>query len=135
MDRYCSTNGRRRSTGAGHDARRIADERPGQSWYFPFSERAPRGEDEFEEERDGDGWDRDRRESHPRLQIAQADVRWPLLDVTSGAYTEEMEQEVIAVKPHVDGYGLTVVRMDNFIVSIKDEDEATLKRLTKDAAP
>jgi membrane protease subunit (stomatin/prohibitin family) len=61
--------------------------------------------------------------------------KWPLLDVTSGAYTEEIEQEVLgAVKPHVDGYGLTVVRMGNFTISIKPEDETTLKRLTKDQA-
>jgi membrane protease subunit (stomatin/prohibitin family) len=61
--------------------------------------------------------------------------RWALLDVTSGAYTEEIEQEIIAgFKPHVDGYGITIVRMGNFTVSIKDEDEATLKRLTKDTA-
>ena len=61
--------------------------------------------------------------------------RWPLLDVTSGAYTEEIEQEVLAgVKPHVDGYGLTVVRMGNFTIGIKPEDEATLKRLAKDQA-
>jgi membrane protease subunit (stomatin/prohibitin family) len=61
--------------------------------------------------------------------------KWPLLDVTSGAYTEEIEQEVLAgAKPHVDGYGLTVVRMGNFTIGIKPEDEATLKRLTKDQA-
>jgi membrane protease subunit (stomatin/prohibitin family) len=61
--------------------------------------------------------------------------RWPLLDVTSGAYTEEIEQEVIAgLKPHVDSYGLTVVRMGNFHISIKEEDEATLKKFSKDAA-
>ncbi|HXX29683.1 MAG TPA: SPFH domain-containing protein [Myxococcaceae bacterium] len=61
--------------------------------------------------------------------------RWALLDVTSGAYTEEIEQEVLAgVKPHVDGYGLTVVRLGNVTISIKPEDEATLKRLTKDQA-
>jgi membrane protease subunit (stomatin/prohibitin family) len=61
--------------------------------------------------------------------------RWPLLDVTSGAYTEEIETEVIAgVKPHVDTYGLTVVRLGNFHVSIKEEDEATLKKFSKDAA-
>ncbi len=72
-----------------------------------------------------------------RDRIAELLVKkkWPLLDVTSGAYTEEIEEEVLAaVKPHVDGYGLTVVRMGNFIVSIKDEDELTLKKLTKDAA-
>lgn len=61
--------------------------------------------------------------------------RWPLLDVTSGAYTEEIETEVISgLKPHVDGYGLTVVRMGNFHISIKEEDEATLKKLSKDVA-
>jgi membrane protease subunit (stomatin/prohibitin family) len=38
------------------------------------------------------------------------------------------------VKPHVDSYGLTVVRMGNFTIGIKPEDEATLKRLTKDQA-
>ena len=67
-----------------------------------------------------------------RDRIAELLVKkkWPLLDVTSGAYTEEIEQDVIAgFKPHVDGYGLTVVRMGNFTVSIKDEDEATLKQL------
>jgi len=61
--------------------------------------------------------------------------RWALLDVTSGAYTEEIEQDVLAgFRPHVDGYGITIVRMGNFNVSIKDEDEATLKKLTKDTA-
>lgn len=61
--------------------------------------------------------------------------KWPLLDVTSGAYVEEMEQEILAgLKPHVDGYGLTIVRMGNFVVSIKPEDEVTLKKLSKDVA-
>lgn len=61
--------------------------------------------------------------------------RWALLDVTSGAYTEEIEQEVIAgVKGHVDSYGVEVVRLGNFHVSIKEEDEATLKKLSKDVA-
>ncbi|RKH18147.1 SPFH domain-containing protein [Corallococcus sp. CA047B] len=61
--------------------------------------------------------------------------KWPLLDVTSGAYLEEMEVEILAgLKPHVDSYGLTIVRMGNFHVSIKPEDEATLKKLSKDVA-
>jgi membrane protease subunit (stomatin/prohibitin family) len=72
-----------------------------------------------------------------RDRIAEMVVKkkWPLLDVTSGAYTEEIEQEVIGgVKQHVDPYGVTVVRFGNFVVSIKPEDEATLKKLTKDQA-
>ncbi|RKH35200.1 SPFH domain-containing protein [Corallococcus sicarius] len=61
--------------------------------------------------------------------------KWPLLDVTSGAYVEEMETEILAgLKPHVDSYGLTIVRMGNFHVSIKPEDEVTLKKLSKDVA-
>src|SRR5512140_333857 len=72
-----------------------------------------------------------------RDRVAELMVKkgWPLLNVTSGAYTEEIETEVIAgVKPHVDGYGLTVVRLGNFQISIKPEDEATLKKFSKDVA-
>ncbi|MHB8874917.1 MAG: double zinc ribbon domain-containing protein, partial [Myxococcaceae bacterium] len=61
--------------------------------------------------------------------------KWALLDVTSGAYTEEIEQEVIAgTKVHVDTYGMSIVRLGNFHISIKEEDEATLKKLSKDVA-
>ncbi|QSQ24068.1 SPFH domain-containing protein [Pyxidicoccus parkwayensis] len=83
------------------------------------------------------GWFKNQVLKVTRDRIAELLVkkRWPLLDVTSGAYTEEIETEVIAgLKPHVDGYGLTVVRMGNFHVSIKPEDEATLKKLSKDVA-
>jgi membrane protease subunit (stomatin/prohibitin family) len=83
------------------------------------------------------GWFKNQVLKVTRDRIAELLVkkRWPLLDVTSGAYTEEIEIEVIAgLKPHVDGYGLTVVRMGNFHVSIKEEDEATLKKFSKDVA-
>src|SRR5947208_16057437 len=59
----------------------------------------------------------------------------PLLNVTSGALTEEIEQIVIeAVKPHLVDYGMKVVRMGNFVVDMKEEDEAQLKAMYKDAA-
>jgi len=83
------------------------------------------------------GWFKNQVLKVTRDRIAELLVkkRWPLLDVTSGAYTEEIETEVISgLKPHVDTYGLTVVRMGNFHVSIKPEDEATLKKLSKDVA-
>jgi membrane protease subunit (stomatin/prohibitin family) len=61
--------------------------------------------------------------------------KWPLLDVVSGAYTEEIEETVIAgVKKHVDHYGVQIVQMGNFVLSIKDEDERNLKKLYTDAA-
>ncbi len=83
------------------------------------------------------GWFKNQVLKVTRDRIAELLVkkRWPLLDVTSGAYTEEIEAEIISgLKPHVDGYGLTVVRMGNFHISIKEEDEATLKKLSKDVA-
>ncbi len=61
--------------------------------------------------------------------------RWPLLDVTSGAYTEEIEQQVIqGVQPHVEGYGIQVVRSGNFVINISDDDRDNLKKLYTDAA-
>lgn len=61
--------------------------------------------------------------------------KWPLLDVTSGAYTEEIEEEVIAgVKKHVDSYGLEIIRIGNFTISISDDDKKNLKKLYTDAA-
>ncbi|MFO0655877.1 MAG: SPFH domain-containing protein [Polyangia bacterium] len=59
----------------------------------------------------------------------------PLLNITSGALTEEIEAEVLeGLKPHMQGYGMRVVRLGNFVVSIKEEDEQTLKSMYKDAA-
>ena len=61
--------------------------------------------------------------------------KWPLLDVTSGAYTEEIEEDVIAgCKKHVDSYGVEIIRLGNFVISIKDEDSKNLKKLYTDAA-
>ena len=83
------------------------------------------------------GWFKSQVLKTTRDRIAELIVKkkWPLLDVTSGAFTEEIETEVIAgVKQHVEPYGVTVVRFGNFTVSIKPEDEQTLKKLSKDAA-
>lgn len=61
--------------------------------------------------------------------------RWPLLEVTSGAYTEEIEVDVVGgVKGHVASYGVEVVRLGNFQIAIKEADEASLKKLAKDVA-
>src|SRR5262249_55639578 len=83
------------------------------------------------------GWFRDLMLKTIRDRIAELLVKkkWPLLDVTSGAYTEEIEQEVIqAVKKHIDSYGVQVVRLGNFVISIREEDAANLKHLYTDAA-
>ncbi len=83
------------------------------------------------------GWFKSQVLKVTRDRIAELIVKkkWPLLDVTSGAYTEEIETEVIAgTGTHTDSYGVQIVRFGNFTLSIKPEDEATLKKLSKDVA-
>ncbi|MDF1799588.1 MAG: SPFH domain-containing protein, partial [Planctomycetota bacterium] len=61
--------------------------------------------------------------------------KWPMLDVTSGAYTEEIEVEVLAgLTKHVDTYGVHVARLGNFVIAIDEEDSENLKKLYTDAA-
>jgi len=60
---------------------------------------------------------------------------WPLLDVTSGAFTEEIEKDVLAgLDEHVHAYGIDIVRLGNFVIDIDEEDGANLRRLYTDAA-
>jgi membrane protease subunit (stomatin/prohibitin family) len=83
------------------------------------------------------GWFKDLLLKVIRDRIAELLVKkhWPLLDVTSGAYTEEIEEEVLAgVGKHIDSYGVKVVRLGNFVIGIREEDEANLKKLYTDAA-
>jgi membrane protease subunit (stomatin/prohibitin family) len=84
-----------------------------------------------------EGWFRSQLLKVIRDKIAEMLVKQnlPLLNVTSGALTEEIEQIVIeAVKPHLVDYGMRVVRMGNFVVDMKEEDEKQLKAMYKDAA-
>lgn len=72
-----------------------------------------------------------------RDQIAELIVKqkWPLLDVVSGAYTEEICDTVLqGVVRYVDPYGVSIPQMGNFVISIKEEDETNLKKLYTDAA-
>ena len=58
-----------------------------------------------------------------RDRIAELMVKnkWPLLDVTSGAYTEEIEKDVLAgLGDHVKSYGIVIVRLGNFVVGIDE---------------
>jgi membrane protease subunit (stomatin/prohibitin family) len=61
--------------------------------------------------------------------------KWPLLDVTSGAYTEEIETDVLkGLGTHVASYGVEIVRLGNFVIAIDETDAANLKRLYTDTA-
>ena len=97
-----------------------------------FGQRSWAGEEEFT------GWFRSQLLKTIRDRIASLLVvkKIALLDVTSGALTEEIESEVVEAvnATHLKNYGMRVVRLGNFVVSIKEEDEATLKNLYKDQA-
>ncbi len=72
-----------------------------------------------------------------RDRIAELIVRnkWPLLDVTSGAYTEELEKSVLeGMAGHVSSYGVMIPRLGNFVIAINEADAANLKKLYTDAA-
>src|SRR5262249_2107077 len=96
-----------------------------------FGLRGMASEDEFT------GWFRDQvlKVIRERIAVLLVNKKWPLRDVSSGAYTEEIEDAVIqGVKKHLSSYGVDVVRLGNFEVSIREEDSQNLKKLYTDAA-
>ncbi|GAC1335162.1 MAG: SPFH domain-containing protein [Candidatus Dormibacteria bacterium] len=74
------------------------------------------------------------------LKVLRTDVTshivsqgWPILGIA--AHTDEIEQETVArVQAFIQGYGLQIVRLGNFTISIKEEDEETLKNFRKDVS-
>lgn len=96
-----------------------------------FGQRALASDEEFT------GWFRQQLLKTIRERIAArlVEKQIPLLQVTSGVMTSEIEQDVLeAVKSSLNPYGLRIARMGNFVVSMKEEDEQNLKGMYKDVA-
>jgi membrane protease subunit (stomatin/prohibitin family) len=56
---------------------------------------------------------------------------WPILGIASR--TSVIESDTLGqVQGQIAAYGMSIVRMGNFTISIKDEDEATLKNYRRD---
>jgi membrane protease subunit (stomatin/prohibitin family) len=56
---------------------------------------------------------------------------WPILGIA--AHTDDLEAETLAkVETHVSSYGVHIVRMGNFTISINETDEETLKKYRRD---
>jgi membrane protease subunit (stomatin/prohibitin family) len=72
------------------------------------------------------------------LKVFRTDVvahitneRWPILGIAS--QNDVIEQETLAAAAKVlVSYGISVARMGNFVISIKPEDEETLKKYRRD---
>lgn len=57
--------------------------------------------------------------------------KWPILGIASR--TAEIETDTLSqVQGQIRTYGMSIVRMGNFTISIKEEDEATLKNYRRD---
>lgn len=60
---------------------------------------------------------------------------WPLLKVTSGAYTEEIENEVLrSMGAHVSQYGIQISQLGNFVMSIDDDAKKEIREFQKKMA-
>lgn len=72
------------------------------------------------------------------LKVLRTDVtthivaqNWPILGIA--AHTDEIEQATLAkVQSFVNTYGIQIMRLGNFTISIKEEDEEALKRYRRD---
>ncbi|NLN63278.1 MAG: SPFH domain-containing protein [Myxococcales bacterium] len=72
-----------------------------------------------------------------RDQIAEQVVKqkMPILDVVSGAYTEEIETTVLqGVGRHVEEFGVIITQLGNFVIDCNEDDKQNLKKLYTEAA-
>lgn len=55
---------------------------------------------------------------------------WPILKVSSGAYTDEIEQATLQnVRRHIEPYGVEIIRFGDFSVSMDQADKERLDKL------
>jgi membrane protease subunit (stomatin/prohibitin family) len=83
------------------------------------------------------GWFKGQVQKTIKDHIAELIVKegWPLMKVTSGAYTEEIETFAIAgVRKHVESYGVEIVRFGDFTISMDQADKDRLDKLVERAA-
>lgn len=83
------------------------------------------------------GWFKSQVQKTIKDHIAELIVKenWPVMKVSSGAYTEEIEAFTIgAVRKHVESYGVEIVRFGDFTISMDPADKERLDKLIERAA-
>ena len=78
------------------------------------------------------GWFKSQVQKTIKDHIAELIVKenWPVMKVSSGAYTEEIEQFTIgAVRKHVESYGVEIVRFDDreIVIDLSQPNPAMLR--------
>lgn len=83
------------------------------------------------------GWFKSQVQKTIKDHIAELIVQenWPMLKVTSGAYTEEIEVATVQnVRKHIESYGVEIVRFGDFTISMDPADKERLDKLVERAA-
>jgi membrane protease subunit (stomatin/prohibitin family) len=77
------------------------------------------------------GWFKSQVQKTIKENIAELIVKkkWPVADVTSGAYTSDIEAETVKeTRPHVDSYGVEIIRFGDFTISMDQKDRERIAR-------
>jgi membrane protease subunit (stomatin/prohibitin family) len=83
------------------------------------------------------GWFKSQVQKTIKDRIASLIVKqnWPIMKVTSGAYTEEIEEHTVgAVRRHIESYGVEIMRFGDFTISMDAKDRDRLDKLVERAA-
>jgi membrane protease subunit (stomatin/prohibitin family) len=77
------------------------------------------------------GWFKSQVQKTIKENIAELIVKrkWPVADVTSGAYTSDIETETVKeVHRHVDSYGVEIIRFGDFTIAMDQKDRERIAR-------
>jgi membrane protease subunit (stomatin/prohibitin family) len=78
------------------------------------------------------GWFKSQVQKTMKDGVAELIVKqgWPLMKVTSGAYTEEIEETTLQnVRKNIEPYGVEIVRFGDFSVTMDQNDKERLDKL------
>lgn len=78
------------------------------------------------------GWFKSQVQKTMKDGIAELIVKqnWPLMKVTSGAYTDEIEETTLQnVRRHIESYGVEIIRFGDFSISMDQNDKERLDKL------
>jgi len=78
------------------------------------------------------GWFKSQVQKTMKDGVAELIVKqsWPLMKVTSGAYTDEIEESTLAaVRRHIEPYGVEIIRFGDFTVGMDQADKERLDKL------
>jgi len=78
------------------------------------------------------GWFKSQVQKTMKDGVAELIVKqnWPLMKVTSGAYTEEIEETTLAnVRKNIEPYGVEIMRFGDFSVTMDQADKERLDKL------